>query len=165
MSGVLCLSKTHWALQVKSIFTFHTRWPMTLCQPLGAGRPSARISNATPTLYISFAHAFIQKSPPSFLSSSLACSMLVRISIPYVCFVCLIWVFKTVTMTFLLLRVGPTHQRKAGSLSMPLDMAYSAVSIRYDSFISDSFIHVQFMSFHRTKSHHPMVVLCKCHLP
>ena len=130
-SEVLCLSKTHWTLQVKSIFTSHTRWPMTLCQPLGAGWPSARISNATPTLYISFTNAFIQKSFPFFQSSSLACSTLVGISIPYLCFVCCIWVFKAATMAFLLLRVCPTHQIKAGSSSMPLDTAYLVISIRY----------------------------------
>ena len=87
--------------------------------------------------------------------------MLVGISIPYLCLVCHIQVFKAATMAFLLLRVGTTHQSNAGSLSIPLDMAYSAISIGYDSFMSNSFIHVSFSSFHHTRSHPPAVVLCR----
>ena len=51
------------------------------CEP----PPSSSISKAIPTLYISFLRISIHMVLPFFLSRSLACSMLVGISMPYLC--------------------------------------------------------------------------------
>ena len=158
-SGVLCPSRSHHAFLVNSILTSHTRWPVTRCHPRGAFCPCSNISNATLMLNISLASAFIQRSLPSFMLSSFACSMLVGISIPYLCLAWCILVLSANTMASLFHSVCGTHPANAGSSSIPLDAANSAVSIGYDSFISASHIHDSDWSFHLTRNHQPCVVL------
>ena len=152
-SGVLCPSRTHHALLVKSILKSHARWPVTRCHPCGALCPCSSISNAMPTLNISLASAYIQRSLPSFMSSSFACSMLAGISIPYLCLAWRILVLSADMMASLFHNVCGTHQANADSSSIPLDAANSAVSIGYDSFISASRIHDSDWSFHLTRNH------------
>ena len=164
-SGVLCPSRTHLAFLVKSILTSHTRWPVTRCQPCSAFRPCSSISNATLTLNISLANAFIQKSLPSFQSSSFACSTLVGILIPYLCLVCHILVLSADKMASLFCSVCWTHQANAGLSPTPLDTANSAISIGYDSFMSANHIHDSDWSFHLTRNHRPCVVLCNLRRP
>ena len=93
-SGILCPSSTHLAFLVKSIFTSQTRCPVTFFQPLGSCSVSSRTLNTTPMLYISLARASIHIVLSFHLSSSLACSTPVGISIPY------LWVtFLTLMLT------------------------------------------------------------------
>jgi hypothetical protein len=80
--AVLCPSRTHLALGVKSIFTSHMRWPVTLCQPFGAEIPSSNTSDAMPISVISYASASPHRVLPFFLSMANACSMLVGTSMP-----------------------------------------------------------------------------------
>ena len=162
-SGVLCPSRTHHAFLVKSILTSHTRWPVTRCHPCSTFCPCSSISNATPTLNISLASAFIQRSLPSFMLSSFACSTLVGILIPYLCLAWRTLVLSANMMASLFRNVCGTHQANAGSSSIPLDAANSAVSIGYDSFISASLIHDSDWSFHLTRNHQPCVVLRSLH--
>ena len=49
-SGVLCPSKTHLALHMKSIFTSQTKWLVTFCQPFGGNWPGANIVKAHTSL-------------------------------------------------------------------------------------------------------------------
>ena len=80
------------------------------------------------------------------------------ISIPYFCVVFLTLVFIADMMTSRFLRVYGTHHAKAGSLSIPLDLAYSARSTGCDSFKSFMGIHDSDLSFHCTRSLQPAVV-------
>ena len=116
-------------------------------------------------LYISISSASFQTLFPFFLSSSKACSTLVGISIPYLCVVFLILFLSAARMTCLFYRVWGTHHSNAGSLSIPLALAYSATSTRCDSFISASLIQDSDLSFHLMSSSQPFVVFLMWCLP
>ena len=164
-SGVLCPSRTHLAFLVKSILTSHTRWPVTRCHACSAFCPCSSISNTTSTLNISLASAFIQRSLPSLMLSSFACSTLVGISILYLCLAWRILILSADTMASLFRSVCGTHQANADLSSNPLDVANSAISIGYDSFMSASCIHNSDWSFHLTRNHQFCVVLRSLHRP
>ena len=135
-SGVLCPSRTHLAFHVKSIFTSQMRWPVTLCQPAGAFFPSSNTSKATLMLYISFVSASLHMVLLLVLSSSIACSMLVGISTPYLCVVFLMQCLIDTMMALCLFRTYGVHHVNVRSLSIPCALANSAVSTGWDSFRS-----------------------------
>ena len=73
------------ALHVKSIFTSHTRSPVTFDHHSGQHSPSPRISNAIPMLCISSTKGSLQSMLTLFIMFSIACATYLRIYPIFVC--------------------------------------------------------------------------------
>ena len=67
------------------------------------------------------------------LLSSIACSMLVGISTPYMCVVFLMWCLIDAMMALHFFRTYGVHHDNVGLSSIPRALANSAVSTRWDS--------------------------------
>ena len=92
------------------------------------------------------------------LSSSLACSTPVRISIPYLWVIFLTLMLTAEMIASLFLRVYGAHQKYAGSSLIPLTLTNSTVSTGCNSFITESLVYNSVLFFHQTRRFHLAVV-------
>ena len=109
--------------------------------------------------------ALVQNSVPVSLSIWYASSTVLGNRMPNLCVVFQYRDLTLLIMRLRFLRTCGTHQRNAGSLSIRLATAYSAISMGLVSLSSRRGIQSVVPSFHSTSSSHPFVVRRGIRLP
>ena len=122
-SSVLWPSLIYLTFLVKSILRSQTKWPEAFVYPAGAHSTLGKILKATYILVISFASVSIHGVLPFFLSNLLASLTYLRISMPYLWVVTLILDLIWYIIQSAFFSVYGTHQLKAGSSAMFVDVA------------------------------------------
>ena len=135
--SVMCPPTTSRALRMNlSIFTVKIMWHCIHWYPGGILSLSSKVLKAMRTFCISFWIASRQRVV--FVSQSISRARLTVFGISKLNLWVVLW-YRQLTaariLSFFFVTYG-THQEKAGSLSIPLSIAYWATSIGYDSFRS-----------------------------